>query len=334
MRSRTVWQRHLLDDPRFDLVGVQDVAHESLEKAFELGTIKAEHGYLSLPELLERARPDALVVCPVHLAHAEAIEAGLEANCHVLVEKPFTTSLDASVRLTADSESRGLVLGVVQNWRTKSVGSALRRAVQDGRVGRVSHVFFRYVRDRELPHLPGYLFDEAHPMLYALTVHHVDLFRYALDEEIVRVEARAFHPPWSRYRDPSVQHVWMETSGGVRISYVGTISSRNSHLPWENLVVEGELGSLVNESSFSDPPLLLSRRGEEPVDLTADAPTRDPAEQYALADRAILGNFYDAIRNGAELISPARENLGTVAAVEAVREALDTGEPVVVPQFR
>lgn len=332
-RSRTVWQRHLLDLDGFELAGVQDVHPGSLERAVGLGTITPELAYADLRELLAATRPDALVVCPVHAAHAAAVEAGLAAGCHVLVEKPFTTALADAVRLTELAEERGLILGVVQNWRTKSAGQALRQAIADGLIGAVSHVFFRYLRDRELPHLPEYLFDEPDPLLYALTVHHVDLYRYVLGQEIARVEGRAFHPPWSRYADPSVVQLWLETDGGVAISYTGTISSRNNHVfPWENLIVEGELGTIFNDTDTFDPPLLLSRRGEDTLDLTAGVTIRDPQEQYVLADVAILENFRAAIERGEALISPARENLGTVAALDAIRTCLRERRAVELPR--
>lgn len=335
MRSRAVWQPHVDDDPGFELVGVQDIAESSLVKAYEAGRLTPERGFLDLKRMLAETAPAVLIVCPVHSAHAAAIEAGLDAGCHILVEKPFTTSLDDALRLTERAEELGVVLAVVQNWRTKSVGVALRAAVEAGVVGPVSHIFFRYLRDRELPHLPEYLFAEEDPMLYALTVHHVDLYRHVLGQEIARIEARSFHPPWSRYQSNSLVQLWMETDAGVAISYTGTISSRQSSLPWENLVVEGELGSLVNDSNFLDPPLLLCRRGEtDPVDLTAAAPTREPSEQYVLADRAILANFRDAVLQGIEPISPARENLGTVAAVDAIRRALHSGRPVELEPLR
>lgn len=322
-RSRSVWQRHVIELDGFELVGVQDVHRPSLERSIEQGTIGAAEVFDDLDAMLEATRPDAVIVCPVHAAHAAAATTALEHGCHVLVEKPFTTDLEDAVRVTELAEQRGLVLAVVQNWRTKSVGQALRHAISDGLIGTVSHVFFRYLRDRELPHLPEYLFDEPDPMLYALTVHHVDLFRYVLGQEIVAVEGRDFRPPWSRYKHPSLVQLWLETDGGVVISYVGTISSRSNGIyPWENLIIEGELGTLSNQSDTFDPPLILSRRGEEPADLTSDVTERDSAAQYALADTALLRNFAAAIAAGEELVSPGRENLGTLAAIEAIREAL------------
>ena len=325
-RSRSVWQRHVVERDGFELVGVQDVHRGSLEKSVEQGTIGAAQAFDGLDEMLAATRPDAVIVCPVHSAHAAAVAASLEAGCHVLVEKPFATEIGDALRVTELAERAGLVLGVVQNWRTKSAGQALKRALDGGAIGAVSHVFFRYLRDRELPHLPDYLFDEEDPMLYALTVHHVDLFRYVLGQEIVSVEGRDFHPPWSRYRHPSLMQLWLETDGGVAIAYTGTISSRNGHdVPWENLIVEGELGSILNSTDTFDPPLRLSRRDEAAVDLTAEVTVRDAPGQYALADVALLENFAAAIAGTEPLIAPARENLGTLAVIDAIRAALRSG---------
>ena len=332
MRSRSVWQRHVSEDPGFELVGVHDPSRESLDKAVEGGFVAAEQTYEDLSELLERERPDVLLAAPIIAAHAWAVELGLEAGCHVLVEKPFTAELADAVRLTALARDRGLKLGVVQNWRTRSAGEALHRAVADGLVGEVSHIFFRYLRDREKPHLPDYLFDEEDPLLYAMGIHHLDLFRYVLGQEVVRVSGHAARPAWSRYRTQSINQLWLETDGGVVISYVGTFSSRNSHIPQESLQVEGELGTLCNDSQFLEPPLILSRRDEEPVDLLADLEPRDEKGQYEVADRAILTNFHAAVTAGADLIAPADDNLGTLAVLEAASEALRSGSEVDVPR--
>ncbi len=190
-------------------------------------------------------------------------------------------------------------------------------------IGEVSHISFRYLRDREKPHLPDYLFDEQDPILWAVAVHHFDLFRYILGQEIVHVEGRAARPTWTRYRTPSINDLWMETDGGVVISYLASFCSRNAHIPQESLQVHGELGTLYNDSQYFEPPLLLSRRElEEPIDLTADVTARDEPGQYNIADTAILENFHAALAEGEPLIAPARDNLGTLAAIEAASTAI------------
>ncbi|HEY2602380.1 MAG TPA: Gfo/Idh/MocA family oxidoreductase [Thermoleophilaceae bacterium] len=331
MRSRSVWQRHLREQEGFELVGVQDPSEESLAKAVELGTIEPAQTYAELEPMLAATKPDVLLVCPIIAAHVPAAGAGLGAGCHVLVEKPLAVHAADAVGLVGQAESKGLQLGVVQNWRTKSVGQALRKAIADGAVGDVSHVFFRYLRDRELPHLPDYLFEEEDPILFAMSIHHFDLFRYALGQDFVSVQGHGTTPSWSRYRQPSVLQLWMEMDGGAVVSYVATFSSRNAHLPLESLQVEGELGTLYNDSEYSEPPLMLSRRGDdEALDLTADVTERDQQSQYELGDLAILRNFRAAVLGDEPLVAGARDNLGTLAAIDAARECLRSGAAVPV----
>jgi predicted dehydrogenase len=326
MRSRRVWQRHLSELPGFELVGVQDPSPESLAKALDGVATFAE-----LDDMLDATKPDALLVCPIIAAHVSAAEAGLAAGCHVLVEKPLAVTTADGARLVEQAEARNLRLGVVQNWRTKSVGQALHKAIADGAIGEVSHVFFRYLRDRELPHLPDYLFEEEHPILYAMAIHHFDLFRYALGQDFVSVHGHATTPAWSRYRHASVIQLWMEMDRGAVVSYTATFSSRNAHLPLESLQIEGELGTLHNESAYAEPPLLLSKRGDdEPIDLTAEVTVRDQKSQYELGDVAILENFRQAVVNGEPLAADARDNLGTLAVIDAARDCLRRGEPVAV----
>jgi predicted dehydrogenase len=326
MRSRRIWQRHLTELPAFELAGVMDPAPAALEASVQQGHVDRDRCFTELGEMLAATRPDALLACPIISAHGWAVRTGLEAGLPVLVEKPFVTDLDEAHTLVELAEARGLLLGVVQNWRTRSAGQALKRALDAGRIGPVSHVVFRYLRDRERAHLPDYLFDEPDPILWAMGVHHFDLFRYVLGEEIVHVEGRAARPSWSRYRVPTINDLCLLTETGVLISYVASFSSRNAHIPQESLQVEGELGTIYNDSDYFEPPLWLSLRDGhgDPIDLTADvsAADREYQPQYDIADTAILQNFRAAVLEGTPLIASARDNLGTLGAIDAARSAI------------
>jgi predicted dehydrogenase len=326
MRSRRVWQRHLSQLPGFDLVGVMDPSEAALDASIAEGHVDPSRCFCDLEEMLASTRPDALLACPIIAAHGWAVRTGLAAGVHVLVEKPFVTDVEEARELVELAESRGREVGVVQNWRTRSAGQALKRALDEGRVGAVSHIVFRYLRDREQPHLPDYLFDEPDPILWAMGVHHLDLFRYVLGQEIVHVEGRAARPNWSRYRVPSINDLWLETDGGVVISYVASFSSRNAHIPQESLQVEGELGTIYTDSDYFEPPLWLSLRADrnDPIDLTAEigASDRSYQRQYDIADVGILRNFRAAVLEGTPLIASARDNLGTLTAIDAARSAI------------
>ncbi|MCH7564846.1 MAG: Gfo/Idh/MocA family oxidoreductase [Gemmatimonadetes bacterium] len=322
------WFETIQNSPDCTVVGVQDVAAASLERVTRNYPLDGIPTFSDLERALDAVPCDAVLICPSAEAHAAAALAAIGAGRHVLIEKPMVVQLADAFRIQHAAEERALVVSVVQNWRLKSVGSAFREAVRSGRIGRVGDIFFRYVRDRERPHLPDYLFEEPYPLLYAMSIHHFDLFRYALGENIESVEGRAFIPPWSRYRSPPFVHLWMRTGGGTVISYAGTFSSKNRHVPQESLVVDGSEGCLTNESQWCDPPLLFSSPDtDEPEDLTAGA-SRDVRDQYNQADDEYLRDFVEAIREGRPPLCPPADNIWTLATVDAAVRACESGSAV------
>ncbi len=325
MRSRSVWQRHVDEHDGCELVGLADPAQAALDLSAESGRIASSSCFLDASEMIEETRPNAIIVCPIIEAHASATRLALENAIHVLVEKPLVTDVSIAEDLVLLAESRALRLGVVQNWRAKSAGKVLHDAIRAGQIGAVSHVMFRYIRDREKPHLPEYLFHEPDPILWAMSIHHFDLFRYVLGEEIVEVSGIGTRPSWSRYTSDSILDLTLRTTSGVPISYVASFSSRNSHLPQESLQIEGEHGTIYNDSQYFEPPLYFSSRDTpEPIDLTITAQDRTEQGQYELADRAILDNFLAALTDASvPLIASGRDNLGTLRAIELAQHALN-----------
>jgi predicted dehydrogenase len=323
------WVETVRQSPHFELVAAQDVTPENLNRLARAGVLPQERLFKDLKRALTEVASDVALVCPISEAHAAYVLEAIAFGRHALVEKPFVTRLSDGVAVARAAAEKGVTVGVVQNWRTKSVGQALRRAIQGGRVGRVGNIFFRFVRNREHARLPAYLFEERYPLLYAVTVHHLDLFRYILGEDIVTVSGKAFRPPWSRYRSYPGVMLTVQTESGVSISYSGTFSSQGRHAPQEGLVIDCERGTLTNESAWSDPPLLFSSSDAEvPEDLTAEVKGRDVRSQYDLADDTILEDFYQAVVKGCPPLCPVEDNLLTIAALEGAVRACETGEEV------
>ena len=310
---------------------MQNIEDENLERVKRAGVLPDDRLFTDLDRALCEVQPDIVLVCPVAEAHAACIRKAVQAKCHVLAEKPFVTQLEDGVALTQEAIGQSVRIGVTQNWRTKSVGQALKHAVSEGRIGRIGDIFFRYVRNREHAYLPDYLFQEPYPLLYAMGIHHFDLFRYILNENIVSVSGQGFRPPWSRYQSCSGVALTMTTEGGVTISYAGTFSSQNRHIPQESLLIDGEKGTLVNESAWGDPPLLLSTPESEAwEDLTAGAKAPDVRSQYDQADAALLEDFCHAVVEKRPPLCSAEDNLWTLAALEAAAMACETGEKIQV----
>ncbi|BAL24989.1 oxidoreductase [Azoarcus sp. KH32C] len=96
------------------------------------------------------ARPDVelVVIASPNDTHAPLAEAALRAGKHVVVDKPFTVTLDEARDLAALAAKQQCVLSVFQNRRWDSDFLALRGLIAAGRLGEIVHLESRFDRFR------------------------------------------------------------------------------------------------------------------------------------------------------------------------------------------
>lgn len=318
----------------FQLVAAHDVSRAAIKRILERGYLKSNHTFQDFDLMLKKVACDAVLICNPAEHHAATIIKALDYNLHLLIEKPFVNNLDEGKELIDLIERKGKVAAVIQNWRSKDVGRLIYEAIQNNIIGKIGHIFFRYIRNRENPNYPPYIFEEKYPLLYAMGIHHLDLFRYVLKQEYYSVSGHSFKPHWSMYKSDTGLNLFLKTKSGVSIIYSGTISSRNNIIPQESLVIEGEKGSLLNESQWLEPPLWFYPLGKkEKINLTKKIKKGTVADQYNIADNYILKNFYHVIIDKKEPICSAKDGLQSVAILEASRKACETGKTIFLDQL-
>jgi len=91
---------------------------------------------------------DLVVIATPNDSHAPLAELALRAGKHVVVDKPFTLTLDEARALRALAEERGLLLSVFHNRRWDSDFLALQALLAEGALGHVVHVESRFDRFR------------------------------------------------------------------------------------------------------------------------------------------------------------------------------------------
>jgi predicted dehydrogenase len=97
--------------------------------------------------MVEKERPDTVIVTTVDAVHHEYIVRALEAGCDVVTEKPLTTDA-AKARAILDAVERtGRKLTVTFNYRYIPAFARLREIVAEGRIGEPLLVDFMWVLD-------------------------------------------------------------------------------------------------------------------------------------------------------------------------------------------
>ncbi|MCU0620227.1 MAG: Gfo/Idh/MocA family oxidoreductase [Gemmatimonadales bacterium] len=117
-----------------ELVGVCDVDPEVLARTVAEQGVP---GFASLAEMLAATEADCIVLATPSGLHAEQAIRCAEAGRHVMTEKPMATRWRDGKRMVAACDAAGVQLFVVKQNRRNPTLQLLKRAVTDGRFGRI-----------------------------------------------------------------------------------------------------------------------------------------------------------------------------------------------------
>jgi len=124
----------LLKIPGAEVVGGFDGSPEQRESwQRETGTA----AYESFDELLERGRPDAVIVATPPDSHAELCLRALEGGAHVFCEKPFVSTVEEADAVIAAAEAAGRRVAVNHEFREKPIFKALQERIGSQEAGRL-----------------------------------------------------------------------------------------------------------------------------------------------------------------------------------------------------
>ena len=164
----------------------------------------------------------------------------------------------------------------------------------------------------------------AHPLLVDMAIHQFDMARFLLDADPVAVYCEEFNPSWSWYAGAAGASAMFEMTAGKRFAFTGSWCSPGAETSWNGAWrLSGAAGSVTWDGD-SEP----STESDEPARLLADETAAAP-EGIAGA----LAEFVHALRSGVPPTGDARQNLGSLAMVEAAVQSAETGRRVLVAEL-
>jgi predicted dehydrogenase len=105
--------------------------------------------YRTLEELVNDQAIELVIVNTPSVTHYEYAKKCLQANKHVIVEKPFTATVEEGEELIALAKERNKLLSVYQNRRYDSDYKAVKKVVEEKLLGELIEAEFHYDRYTE-----------------------------------------------------------------------------------------------------------------------------------------------------------------------------------------
>jgi predicted dehydrogenase len=297
--------------------------------------------YDSYAELL--ADPSIEVVdiaVPPHLQLGIVEEAAKYAGRikGILAQKPLAMSYAEASKIAAACEKAGIVLAVNQNMRYDQSIRALKTLLDRGELG---EPVLGTIEMRAIPHWQKWLESYGGRLtLYAMSIHHLDCFRFLFgDPESVYASARSDPRTKFPHKDGIALYI-LEYANGMRATAWDDVwagparegAAADSYIKWRvegtGGMAEGTIGwpsypnavpSTIRYTSKRNPGVWIAPQWSE--------------VWFPDAFQGTMGDLLNALATGGEPALNARDNLNTIALIDACYRSLDEHRPVAIKEI-
>jgi predicted dehydrogenase len=296
--------------------------------------------YDNYEEMLKRADVDAVEIYTSVFSHHEIALASIEADKHVLVEKPLALTVKAARKMVEAAEKSGKVLGVAENTRYFPDVRMTKWAIDQGFIGKIQSVVFGVFGGYWSPNDIAAETSWRHKKLFAgggptidMGVHLFHIFRYLcgeVDEVLSIVETLEKN----RVTKDRSGNVIDRVACDVDDTFFSLMKFRNgavgqAFFSWAGCkeptvvprtfygtkgCIKGNMISLHEGPEREIEPLFKEKANQEVKEMFFPYKIMDPMALETLA-------FLRAIKEGREMETSGREGLRDLAASYAMIES-------------
>jgi UDP-N-acetyl-2-amino-2-deoxyglucuronate dehydrogenase len=291
---------------------------------FEATPYTDYHGFLSHPEM------KIVTICTPSGTHGVLGIEAARAGKQVLVEKPIETTLDRADALIDACHEAGVQLGVIFQSRFLPAAQQVKRAIDEGRLGRlmIGDAYVKWYRKPEYygpGSWHGTLALDGGGALINQAIHTVDLLRWMMGPvETVFAMKAALRYPQIEAEDTLVATLKFQNGA------LGVIEAATSAKPGfkRRLEISGERGTIILDGDAIgcwaiDGESDVTGEGEQITDGSAD-----PAAISNEGHRRPIEDMMKAVIEDRAPMVDGREGRNSLEVVEALYRSAMRGETV------
>jgi predicted dehydrogenase len=325
-------KRHseLLGSGQIEGASLTAVCDVVADKAIDIGKRFRVDTYTDMHEMMQRAKPDVVVILTESGRHAEHTIALTPYGKHIVVEKPMALTLDDADEMIRACDAHGVRLFVVKQNRFNVPVVKLREALEGGRFGRLvlGTVRVRWCRRQD------YYDQDSWRGTWALdggvlsnqASHHVDLLEWMMGE-VDSVSAKA---------TTALANIETEDTAVVILKFrsgaLGIIEATTAARPVDlegSISILGERGT-VEIAGFAVNEMRTWRFEEataEDKEIVAKYSV-NPPNVYGFGHQAYYQHVVNCIRHEQPQLVDGLEGRRSLELISAIYESIETGRDV------
>ena len=299
-------------------------------KATKLASKFSVPAYSDMHEMVSRENPDVIVVLTPSGLHAQHVIALARHDKHLVVEKPMALTLDDADAMIAACDARNVRLFVVKQNRFNRPVQRLRRALDEGRFGRLilGTVRVRWCRRQSYYDQDSWRGTWAYDggVLTNQASHHVDLLEWMMGpvDAVFARTARAL----AKIEAEDTAVVTLKFRNGALGLIEATTATRPTDLEG-SISVLGERG-VVEVGGFAVNEMRVWRFEDE---LDEDAGVMEqystnPPNVYGFGHQMYYEHVVECLNGAGPMLVDGLEGRRSLELITAIYESVETGREV------
>lgn len=325
-------------DAGFNVVAIASRTPEIAHEVAELRGIPKV--YDTLEQMLGDPAVEILDIAVPPDQQLEVVRRAVQRGTHlkgILAQKPLAVTYRDAAEIVELCERRTLALAVNQNMRYDQSIRALKTLLDGGALGTP---VLATIEMRAVPHWQAWLRDYRRLTLLNMSIHHLDSFRYLFgDPESIFVSARQDPRTEFAHEDGICLYI-LEYANGLRAAawddvWAGPRNDQDDLSPYIKWRVEGTGGLAQGTLGWPQYPnrnpstLTYTSHGQPGVWLNP----RWREVWFPDAFQGPMADLMHAIATRGRAPTEGRENLGTMALIEAGYRSMREHRPVAVSEI-
>ncbi len=320
-----------------EIAAVCDIIPERMEELLEKYELRDDASikrYTDYRAMIEEEKPELASIATESGSHAEIGLFSIDRGVNVIIEKPMAMSMRDADRIIEAAEEKNVKVSVCHQNRFNIAVQELRKALESGRFGRLSHgsVHVRWNRDRNYYEQASWrgTWVQDGGALMNQCIHGIDLLRWMMGDQVEEV--------YGATRQQFHHYLETEDVGMAVIKFkngaIGTIEGTTNVYPGnleETLYIFGEKGTVkIGGTSANNIDVWeFSDEGEQ--DEINKGLKEATGNVYGNGHTALFADVIDAIENDRQPYVDAAAGRNALEMVLAIYKSQRDGTPVKLP---